>query len=388
MADSELPEVPPETKDWTWVLRERCPQCGLEAGVLTLAEIPAAIRAQVQVWPVVLLRGDVRERPEAQVWSPLEYGAHTRDALRLFIDRLAMMLTEDEPTFPDWDPNEAALAGRYHELDPDQVGEEILASAETLAAAVEAVPPESVQRRGLRSDGAPFTVTTLLQYLVHDLVHHLWDVTDAQPGVPTPPGAATGEASTQSTELPAEPESGTEALAEALQDTRPRAEALRDVPPAEGVVDGGASGGEIPSPGVHAAQAEPAVGDARVAAAPEPDAPAGASGSEGTSGAGGDADQRSEPPIQAFANRHRRVLGILVAVICAALAVAYVTVVPPTVTGTGVKAFLVRWTVPACWALIAGVALTWALSLRRQVVNGFAYAAVACWVIYLAARLF
>ncbi len=338
MPDSELPEVPPETKDWTWVLRERCPQCTLEAGALTLAEIPAVIRAQVQVWPVVLLRGDVRERPEPQVWSALEYGAHTRDVLRLFADRLAMILTEDEPTFPDWDPNEAALAGRYHELDPQVVAEEILGSAETLAAAVAAVPPEAVQRRGLRSDGAPFTVTTLMQYLVHDLVHHLWDVGDGHAGAPA--GA----------------ESGTGALAEALQDTRPREEAPAEASSAELVPDGVASVGEVASPGVVAEQA-------------------------------GAADEVPEPPLQAFAHRHRRVLGLLVAALCAVLAVAYVTVVPPTVTGTGVKAALVRWTVPACWALIAGVALTWALSLRRQVINAFAYAAVACWVVYLVARL-
>ena len=362
MADSELPEVPPETKDWTWVLRERCPQCGLEAGVLTLAEIPAVIRAQVQVWPVVLLRGDVRERPEPQVWSPLEYGAHTRDALRLFIDRLAMMLTEDEPTFPDWDPNEAALAGRYHELDPDRVAEEILASAETLAAAAEAVPPESMERRGLRSDGASFTVTTLLQYLVHDLVHHLWDVNEGQPGASVEEGGgASSEPAAEGIDAPAGAESGTEALAEALQNTHPRAQAL---------------------PEVASVEAEPAAGDAAAEAAPEPDAPAGAPASDTTG-----ASERPEAPIQAFANRHRRVLGLLVAALCAVLAVAYVTVVPPAVAGTGVKAFLVRWTVPACWALIAGVALTWALSLRRQVTNGFAYAAVACWVVYLVARL-
>ncbi|WP_022919124.1 DinB family protein [Ruania albidiflava] len=365
MPDSELPEVPPETKDWTWVLHERCPQCTLEAGVLTLAEIPAVIRAQVQVWPVVLLRGDVLDRPAQQVWSPLEYAAHTRDVLRLFTDRLALIRAEDEPTFADWDPNEAALAGGYHELDPETVGAEILASAETLAAAVEAVPPESAGRRGLRSDGAAFTVTTLMQYLVHDLVHHLWDVSGE------PPGASAGATD------------GSDSLPEALQDTRPRAEVLQEAGAAEQVLDGGTSGGEATSPGVVAEQSEVGAGSPEVAAPQEP-APGAAGGASAEAPESGEVP---EPPIQAFANRHRRVLGLLVAIICAVLAVAYVTVVPPTVTGTGFRAFLVRWTVPACWALIAGVALTWALSLRRQIVNGFAYAAVACWVVYLVARL-
>ena len=364
MPASELPEVPPETKDWTWVLSARCPQCSLDAGVLTLAEIPAVIRAQVQVWPVVLLRADVRQRPEPQVWSPLEYGAHTRDALGLFTDRLALMLAEDEPTFSDWDPNEAALAGRYHELDPETVSEEILAGAETLAAAAEAVPPEAVQRGGQRSDGAPFTVTTLLQYLVHDLVHHLWDVSGE------PPGA--------SAQAPA---------AEALQVTRPRAEVLREVRPSGAVPDGGPAGREVPSPESAAAPAAPEPGGALAEAAEAsalaeaPDAPAPAEE------AATEAEDRPVPPLQAFAHRHRQALGILIAVVCAALAVAFATVAAPTTTSGGARAFLVHWSVPAVWALIGAVALTWALSVRRQNVNMIAYAAVACWVIYLGARL-
>ncbi|WP_147917800.1 DinB family protein [Ruania zhangjianzhongii] len=368
MPASQLPEVPPETKDWTWVLQQRCPQCSLDAGVLTLAEIPAVIRAQVQVWPVVLLRADVRDRPQPQVWSPLEYGAHTRDALGLFTDRLALILTEDEPTFPDWDPNEAALAGRYHELDPEAVSAEILAAAETLAAAAEAVPPEAVQRRGLRSDGAPFTVTTLLQYLVHDLVHHLWDVSGELPGA--------------SAEAPA-----AEAAAEAVQVTRPRAEVLGEVRPSGAMPDGGASGGEDPAPGAVAAQAGSVPGGAGAqeaeanASAEEADAPASAEA------APTEAEDRPVPPLQAFAHRHRRALGILIAIVCAALAVAFATVAAPTTTGGGVRAFLVHWTVPAIWALIGAVAITWALSVRRQIINVIAYAAVACWVIYLAARM-
>lgn len=364
MSASELPEVPPETKDWTWVLSERCPQCSLEAGVLTLAEIPGVIRAQVQVWPVVLLRADVRQRPEPQVWSPLEYGGHTRDALGLFTDRLALMLAEDEPTFADWDPNEAALAGRYHELDPETVSEEILAAAETLAAAAEAVPPEAVQRRGLRSDGAPFTVTTLLQYLVHDLVHHLWDVSGEPSGASAPA-----------------PE------AEALQVTRPRAEVLGEVRASGAMPDGGASDGEVPSPEAVAAPAGLEPGSAPAEAAEAGTAAEAAGAPASAEDAATETEDRPVPPLQAFANRHRRVLGILIAMVCAALAVAFATVAAPTTTGGGARAFLVHWTVPAVWALIGAVAVTWALSVRRQIITMIAYAAVACWVIYLGARM-
>jgi hypothetical protein len=32
----------------------------------------------------------------------------------------------------------------------------------------------------MRSDGAVFTVETFLQYFLHDVIHHLWDVTGQQ----------------------------------------------------------------------------------------------------------------------------------------------------------------------------------------------------------------
>src|SRR5699024_9157842 len=380
-----VPErVPPETKDWTWVLHERCPQCSLDAGVLTLSEIPMVIRTQVQVWPVVLLRRNVAERPAPQVWSPLEYGAHTRDVLRLFQERLARMLTEDEPTLADWDPNEAALQGGYHDADPDTVAAEILTEAEKLATAVEAVPAGAAERRGLRSDGAAFTVTTLLQYLVHDLVHHLWDVTDSEPdaesvvesGAQADAGFApdaegdTGSEAGSVSSLGAAVSAGEDG-SQAQDGGRartPGASATGE-PDHAGAAEGGAEDGGGETSGRHVGAAHP--------------------GETSTSGEASTRvdDRPGPPPIQAFANRHRRTLGITMAVIAVALTVLDLTVLPQPDAGEGVRAFVLRWAAPVCWMMIAGVALTWALSVRRTVVNAFAYVAVACWLVYLGARV-
>ena len=48
------------------------------------------------------------------------------------------------------------------------------AHAEAFAATFATVTDWS--RRGVRSDGAEFTVDTFTRYLLHDLVHHLVDV--------------------------------------------------------------------------------------------------------------------------------------------------------------------------------------------------------------------
>ena len=38
------------------------------------------------------------------------------------------------------------------------------------------VPLGEEQRRGIRSNGSEFTILTLAQYFLHDVVHHLHDV--------------------------------------------------------------------------------------------------------------------------------------------------------------------------------------------------------------------
>lgn len=174
-------EPEPDTKDWTWTLSRRCDECGLSAGEIGIDEV--AIRAELAAgeWVQILTASPaVNVRPENGVWSPLEYGAHVRDVYRLFDARLALMLAEDEPTFDNWDPDEAARAERYADADPDEVADELEAAAEAFAARLQALEPSQLERRGRRSDGAEFSVLSFAQYFLHDVIHHLYDVTGQQ----------------------------------------------------------------------------------------------------------------------------------------------------------------------------------------------------------------
>lgn len=168
--------ITPDTKSWTWVLERSCPECGFDAGGLSVRQIPALIRENVREWPAVLARPDVRERPDDATWSALEYGAHVRDVFGVFQRRLAAMLAEDGPRFENWDQDETAVRERYGEQDPAVVSAELASAGEAMARAVESVPAGSLERTGFRSDGTEFTIATLLQYFMHDPVHHLWDV--------------------------------------------------------------------------------------------------------------------------------------------------------------------------------------------------------------------
>ena len=169
--------ITPDTKNWTWVLERECPECGFDSSGVTLGEIPDLLRSNVHAWPEVLRRPDVRTRPDDATWSPLEYSAHVRDVFRIFRTRLDLMLAEDDPEFENWDQDATAVAERYQEQDPRVVESDLVAAGLSLADAFEQVPHDAAERTGRRSDGSRFTVVTLGRYLLHDPVHHLWDVT-------------------------------------------------------------------------------------------------------------------------------------------------------------------------------------------------------------------
>ena len=168
--------TPPDTKDWTWVLRARCPECGLAAATVARAEVPALVRGYARRWAVVLTRPDVGVSPAPGVWSPLEYACHVRDVCRVMRLRAELMLAEQNPTFENWDQDATAVADRYGEQDAVHVSRELTVAADAIAGVFASVSGDQWQRPGTRSNGSPFTVETLAQYFVHDVVHHLHDV--------------------------------------------------------------------------------------------------------------------------------------------------------------------------------------------------------------------
>lgn len=168
--------IPRDTKDWTWVLDRRCPECSFDARSIDLALAPQVLRSNAGRWRAVLDRPDVLERPHPSTWSPLEYAAHVRDVFPTTQTRLGLLLTEDDPEFPDWDQDRAAIEGRYAELDPADVARELEDAASRLAEVIEAIPVSAADRSGRRSNGSRFTVETLVRYMLHDLVHHGHDV--------------------------------------------------------------------------------------------------------------------------------------------------------------------------------------------------------------------
>lgn len=181
---TDTPAIAPDTRDWTWVLERRCPDCGFDPGALTREDLASRIGAAAQVWPARLAQDDARRRPLPSAWSPTEYAAHVRDVAGVMGRRLALILAEDDPTFENWDQDEAAIAGAYASADPREVASQVSSAVGDLAAAYAAVADQEWDRPGRRSNGSVFTAYTLGVYALHDLEHHVHDV-GAGPRLPS-----------------------------------------------------------------------------------------------------------------------------------------------------------------------------------------------------------
>lgn len=127
-------------------------------------------------WRAVLRRPGAVERPNDHTWSPLEYACHVRDVFSLFDQRLNLMLDSDDARFDNWDQDQTAIDKDYATADPAVVSAEITAEGRQAADSFARVGESEWGRKGLRSNGSEFTVLTLAQYFLHDVVHHLHDV--------------------------------------------------------------------------------------------------------------------------------------------------------------------------------------------------------------------
>jgi hypothetical protein len=99
-----------------------------------------------------------------------------RDVYRIYDQRVSLMLEVDDPLFANWDQDVTAREDRYDEQDPPTVVSELVSHASQIADRLDGLSVHDWKRKGRRSDGASFTLDSISRYMVHDPIHHLWDV--------------------------------------------------------------------------------------------------------------------------------------------------------------------------------------------------------------------
>jgi hypothetical protein len=158
---------------------ERCDACGFDGARYDDAELLATLRDLGPRWRRLLAGtgAELRLRPEADVWSAIEYAAHSRDITALHAFGVEQALTVDEPSFPDIDGDALieSAAFNYGEADPDAVVATLEAEATRLAQLAGDAGREN-WTRGLSVGTHRSDIRQLLEHALHDSLHHVADV--------------------------------------------------------------------------------------------------------------------------------------------------------------------------------------------------------------------
>lgn len=156
---------------------DRCDDCAYVYGDTEVEEAVRIIRDDAEALAhEVETRPDVHDRPAPETWSPLEYGCHVRDVLRIQRARIDQALAEDDPDFTPM--GREALAVDYPGQDPATVAADIRAAAEAMATAAATLDGAALARTGTYHwpETASRDLRWLVRHTAHEVLHHRRDV--------------------------------------------------------------------------------------------------------------------------------------------------------------------------------------------------------------------
>jgi hypothetical protein len=158
---------------------DRCSQCGFEYDLGDAGSAGPALVAGVARFTSVLEAdpSDVRRRPRADVWSPLEYACHVRDVLLVQRERVLAARRSDRPTFEPMGRDERVDHDGYGLQDPDAVARQMTDAAAMLANVLARLDDADWDRTVVY--GYPARAERSLRWVavhtVHEVRHHLAD---------------------------------------------------------------------------------------------------------------------------------------------------------------------------------------------------------------------
>lgn len=159
---------------------ERCGQCGFEYDLDEAPGAGAAIVAGVDTFVTVLgaAPSDPARRPQPGVWSPLEYGCHTRDVLLVQRERVLAARRQDRPAFEPMGRDERVEHDGYGAQDPASVARQMTDAAAMFAHVLARLDDSDWERRVVYTypARAERSLRWVAVHTVHEVRHHLEDV--------------------------------------------------------------------------------------------------------------------------------------------------------------------------------------------------------------------
>ncbi len=135
------------------------------------------LRTQLDTLPLLLagIGDDALEwRPAPEKWSAREQLAHLARHHEVTGERLHRILAEPEPPLPRYRAEEDPDWPRWTALPVAAVTAELAARRAGLVAAVDAIPPAALARRGVHPVLGPMTIPLWLEFFLLHEAHHLF----------------------------------------------------------------------------------------------------------------------------------------------------------------------------------------------------------------------
>lgn len=160
------------TEDWS------CDQCGMDfadhVGGDGLADVTRASAERWRRTVAAITDPALRERPDPDTWSVIEYGGHIADVLAWMTDALGRMRDEHEPDIAFFDPDGRAEEAGYRDLRVAVVTDDIDRACDTLAVLLEGVADDEWSREATFGWGVR-DLLDMGRNAAHEAVHHTWD---------------------------------------------------------------------------------------------------------------------------------------------------------------------------------------------------------------------
>lgn len=92
--------------------------------------------------------------------------------------------------------------------------------------------------------------------------------------------------------------------------------------------------------------------------------------------------------MKSYLNNHHRFVGIVCGMICLAIAIIYLRIIPAEVSSvSGYQAVILTYGHSVCWALLSGASIVWAILKNNKWSGILAYSALGVYVVFIGTLL-
>ena len=119
----------------------------------------------------------ISRREKTDGWTAAEVIGHLLDCEKLFIQRVKMTMTQNEPLLPFPPQNDDVTNGRYNEKDPNNIIEEWNKVREEYIQIMKEIPEESWERKGRHPVYEPFSIDDQLALACRHTIQHFEQIT-------------------------------------------------------------------------------------------------------------------------------------------------------------------------------------------------------------------